>query len=198
MNNLFKSLFLTFLTLTFLGLAGGCSSNDQKVEPKGVEPSQGVSEEAPSSTPSRAHHSQNMAENIQKIPKDSLLSAPEFSTFVQGIQAADLADLFQGTGPFTAFVPSNQAFDKFGQEKWKALLKPENKDELTSILIYHIVPGKYMSRNLRNMSLKTINGKSIEITVENGEIKVNGAKVIDKDKVGPNGVVHEIDTVLVP
>ena len=107
-------------------------------------------------------------------------------------------DIFVGTGPFTGFAPSNEAFQKFGKEKLHQLLNPDNRDQLTSLIIYHVVPGKYLSKDLKSMDLKTINGKSLAITVQNGEIKVNNAKVIRKDLVGPNGVIHIIDTVLVP
>lgn len=126
------------------------------------------------------------------------INDPNFKTFTDAIVAADLIDIFEGTGPFTAFVPTNEAFEKLGKEKVKELFNPENKDQLTTILIYHIVPGKYPSRNLKSMNLKTVNGKNISVKVENGEIQVNNAKVLRKDIVGPNGVIHEIDTVLLP
>lgn len=136
---------------------------------------------------------------VQENKKTTAINDPDISTFGKAIDAAQLRDLFEGTGPFTAFIPSNAAFDKFGKTKLDHLLKPENRDNLTSILIYHIVPGKYMAANMKTTSLKTVNGKMIEIKVEeNGDIKVNNAKVIRTDMVGPNGVIHEIDTVLIP
>ena len=96
-------------------------------------------------------------------------------------------------------MPTNAAFDKLGKEKLNQLLEPQNQDYLTDILIYHIVPGKYMARNLKSMRLQTINGKYLTITKgKDGEIRVNGAKVVRTDLVGPNGVIHEIDTVLIP
>lgn len=126
------------------------------------------------------------------------VSDPNIRIFMSGVDSADLSDLFIGTGPFTAFVPSNEAVEKFGKDKWDNLLKPENKDQLASILIYHIVPGKYLEKNLKSRTLKTINGKNIQVTVENGEIHINNAKVIKTDMIGSNGVIHEIDTVLIP
>lgn len=136
---------------------------------------------------------------VQENKKTTAINDPDISTFGKAIDAAQLRDLFEGTGPFTAFIPSNAAFDKFGKTKLDHLLKPENRDNLTSILIYHIVPGKYMAANMKTTSLKTVNGKMIEIKIEeNGDIKVNNAKVIRTDMVGPNGVIHEIDTVLIP
>lgn len=144
----------------------------------------------------------SIAMNDTEIPKNEsqsrILREPDLKTFADLIVAADLSDLFEGTGPFTAFVPTNQAFEKWGKGKLDELKKPENKDELTSLLIYHIVPGKYLSPNLKSRSYQTVNGKKLNVDVENGEIKVNGARVIKVDLLGPNGVIHEIDTVLVP
>lgn len=129
---------------------------------------------------------------------DRAIDDPDLSTFKQALIAGGLQDIFIGTGPFTVFAPTNQAFAKLGKDKVKTLFKPENKDQLVSILIFHVVPGKYMSNMLKTRSYRTINGKNIEITVENGEVKVNNAKVIKSDLVGPNGVFHHIDTVLMP
>lgn len=124
---------------------------------------------------------------------------PNLQKFVEAIDAAGLTDVFNGTGPFTAFVPSNAAFEKLGTKKWNELMDPQNKDQLVTILTYHIVPGKYLAKNLKTKSLRTLNGKNIEITVEGeGNIKVNNAKVLRTDLVGPNGVIHEIDTVIFP
>jgi uncharacterized surface protein with fasciclin (FAS1) repeats len=123
---------------------------------------------------------------------------PDLKTFVEAGKAAGLQDIFQGTGPFTFFIPSNAAFEKFGRYKLQELMKPQNNDRLVTLLIYHVVPGKYLAQTLKTMELPTISGRSLNISVENGEIRVNGAKVIRSDMVGPNGVVHEIDAVLVP
>lgn len=133
------------------------------------------------------------------IPASSPLNDPDLSTFAKAVKVAGINDLFVGTGSYTGFIPSNAAFEKFGKDKLEILLKPENRDQLTSLLIYHVVSGKYLAANLRTRSLKTINGKNLEINIDNiGNIKVNNAKVIKTDMVGPNGVIHEIDTVLIP
>lgn len=123
---------------------------------------------------------------------------PELTIFVALVNKAKLKDLFNGTGPFTVFAPTDEAFKKLGQKKLDELSKPENQDELSSLLIYHVVPGKYMAKNLKTRKAPSINGKSVQIEVENGQIKVNNAKVVKTDLVGPNGVIHEIDTVLIP
>ena len=127
-----------------------------------------------------------------------LFKDPELKTFGDEVEAANIENLFQGTGPFTAFVPSNEAFDKYGKEKLQELNKPENNEKLTNLLLYHIVSGKYMAKSLKPMSLKTINGKPVEIKGDQGKFTVNHAKIIKTDLVGPNGVIHVIDEVLTP
>lgn len=123
---------------------------------------------------------------------------PNFTIFVKAIKAGDISDIFNGTGPFTAFIPSNAAFEKLGKNKVDELFKPENKDKLVDVLIYHIVPGKYLSENLKTRSYRTINGKTLEIKVVDGKVFVNNAQIVRSDLKGPNGVIHEIDTVLIP
>lgn len=123
---------------------------------------------------------------------------PELSTFVMLVNQAQLKDLFNGTGPFTVFAPTDDAFKKLGKNKLDHLLKPENRDELSTLLIYHVIPGKYMSKGLKTREAPSINGKPINIEIADGQIKINNAKVVKSDIVGPNGVIHEIDTVLIP
>lgn len=128
-----------------------------------------------------------------------LFKDPELKTFGDEVEIGGIASLFQGTGPFTAFVPNNEAFKKFGADKLKELEKPENNEKLTDLLLYHIVPGKYMEKSLRTMQLRTVSGKMLEVTKDGeGGFKVNNAKVIKTDLVGPNGVIHIVDTVLSP
>lgn len=126
------------------------------------------------------------------------LHRAELSAFLSALREAGLGGLFKGTGPFTGFIPTNDAIDKLGKGKWDELLKPENKDKLADILTYHMVPGKYKTDSLKSERMQTINGKYLNITVENNEIKVNNAKVIQANLEGPNWIVHEIDTVLIP
>lgn len=126
------------------------------------------------------------------------INDPNVKTFAEAARAAGIREVFEGTGPFTIFAPTNAAFEKFGNSRLNQLLKPENHDKLVDLLIYHIVPGEYHLENLKSMNLKTINGKEIQVSVENGLIKVNNASVISGNKEGPNGVMHEIDAVLQP
>ena len=123
---------------------------------------------------------------------------PELSTFVLLVNKAELKDLFNGTGPFTVFAPTDEAFKKLGHKKLEALMKPENRDHLSTILMFHIIPGKYMSKTLKIKEPPSIKGKSITYDEGSNQLKVNNATIVKPDIIGPNGVIHEIDTVLTP
>ena len=123
---------------------------------------------------------------------------PNVSIFYHLAKTANIVELFEGTGPFTGFIPNNAAFQKLGTKKLNDLIKTENHDQLVDLLTYHVIPGKYMSRTLKAETLKTINGKNVNVILKNGKIQVNNATVVRTDMVGPNGVFHEIDTVLFP
>ncbi|MCE5293927.1 MAG: fasciclin domain-containing protein [Chlamydiales bacterium] len=125
-----------------------------------------------------------------------VMTRPELTTFASLIRAADLLDFFYGTGPFTSFVPSNEAFEKFGMDKVEKLKDPAKKDELVDFINYHIILGKYLSQNMKTGKVRTLNGKDITIRTENGHIFVNDAMVITPDLVGPNGVSYIINQVL--
>lgn len=127
-----------------------------------------------------------------------LLREPELTTFASLVTTADLLEFFHGTGPFTSFAPSNNAFIKFNKRTLEQLKKPENRDQLIDLINYHVVLGKYMSHNLKAGKKTTVNGKEITIRSEDGVIWINNAKVTKADLVGPNGVTYIIDTVLVP
>jgi transforming growth factor-beta-induced protein len=115
------------------------------------------------------------------------------------LQAAGLIDTLKGPGPFTVFAPTDEAFAKLPAGTVQDLLKPENKEKLRAILLYHVVPGKVMSSQVVKLtSAKTLNGESLTIKVENGKVMVNDATVIKPDVQASNGVIHVIDTVLLP
>lgn len=122
----------------------------------------------------------------------------DFSTFVNGLKAISFFQPLQSQGPYTVFIPTNDAFNKLGQDQVKNLMKPENRAKLTSLLTYHIVPGRLLSKDLKSMKLRTLSGKEINIQVSDSNITVNGAKVIKTDLIGSNGVIYAIDTVLSP
>lgn len=124
---------------------------------------------------------------------------PDIGTFVKIAKAAELLNLFEGTGPFTAFIPSNDAFKHAGDKQMDEWLKPENRDNLTVLILYHVVPGRYTEKNLKTKELGALNGKKLNITVsDNGNISVNDAKVVKKNISGPNGEIYVIDKVLTP
>ena len=130
---------------------------------------------------------------------DTAVSAGDFSTLVTAIKAADLVTTLKGKGPFTVFAPTNQAFAKLPHGTLENLLKPENKDKLASILTYHVVPGKVMASDVVNLShAKTVNGQSLMIKTSYGTVMVDNAKVIKTDIDCSNGVIHVIDSVLLP
>ncbi len=135
---------------------------------------------------------------------DTAVSAKQFSTLVTAVKAAGLVETLKGNGPFTVFAPTDEAFKKLEKAKpgtIAALLKPENKDKLTAILTYHVVAGKVMAADVLKLKngtqVKTVNGKSVKVTNKHG-VKVDGAKVIKTDISCTNGVIHVIDTVLIP
>jgi uncharacterized surface protein with fasciclin (FAS1) repeats len=121
------------------------------------------------------------------------------STLVAAVQAGDLVDVLQGDGPFTVFAPTNEAFAALPAGTLEALLKPENKEQLVSILTYHVVAGKVMSTDLSDgMTAATVNGAEIKVTISNDGVQINQAKVVAADIEASNGIVHIIDQVILP
>jgi len=131
---------------------------------------------------------------------DTAMSAGQFETLVAAVKAAGLVDTLKGEGPYTVFAPTDEAFAKLPAGTVEDLLKPENKDKLVAILTYHVVPGKVMSADLANkqMKAKTVEGQMLEINALNGGVSVDEAKVITADIETSNGVIHVIDTVVLP
>ena len=125
----------------------------------------------------------------------------EVTTLVKAVQAAGLVETLEGPGPFTVFAPTNEAFAALPAGTLEDLLKPENKEKLKSILLYHVHPGDaIMAMQVHTMSLPTADaGKSISVSAENGTVMLNGtAKVIKTDIKASNGVIHWIDHVILP
>ena len=121
------------------------------------------------------------------------------STLVAAVKAGDLVDVLGSDGPFTVFAPTNEAFAALPAGTLESLLKPENKDQLVSILKYHVVPGKVMSTDLSDgMKAGTAEGSEITINIKDGKVMVNGANVTAADIAASNGVVHVIDAVILP
>lgn len=129
---------------------------------------------------------------------DTALSAGNFSTLAAALGAAGLIDTLKSKGPFTVFAPTDDAFSKIPPQALSELLQPENKAKLTAILTYHVVAGKVTSHEVVNLdSATTLQGQTLKISKQDG-VKINDAKVIAPDVEATNGVIHVIDTVLMP
>jgi uncharacterized surface protein with fasciclin (FAS1) repeats len=130
---------------------------------------------------------------------DTAVSAKIFNTLVAAVKAADLVDTLKSDGPFTVFAPTDEAFAKLPKGTVEYLLKPENKDKLVSILTYHVVSGKVMASDVVKLNnAKTVQGDYVKISAMNGKVMVGNANVIKTDIGTSNGVIHVIDTVLMP
>jgi uncharacterized surface protein with fasciclin (FAS1) repeats len=129
---------------------------------------------------------------------DTAVAAGNFTTLAAALTAAGLVETLKGAGPFTVFAPTDAAFAALPAGTVEDLLKPENKDKLIAILTYHVVPGKVMSTDLsEGLMAKTVNGAEVTITLADGA-KVNGAVISAADILASNGVIHVIDTVILP
>jgi uncharacterized surface protein with fasciclin (FAS1) repeats len=131
---------------------------------------------------------------------DTAASAGSFDTLVAAVQAAGLVETLKGEGPFTVFAPTDDAFAKLPAGAVDDLLKPENLEQLQEILTYHVVPGRVMSSDLqgRITTAATVEGSEIEIDASGGAVIVEGATVTQADIAASNGVIHVIDTVIMP
>ena len=130
---------------------------------------------------------------------DTAVSAGSFKTLVAAVQAAGLVSTLKGEGPLTVFAPTDEAFAKLPEGTVENLLKPENRDKLTAILTYHVVPGKVTADQVVGLSsAKTANGQSLSINASDGKVMVDNANVIKTDIMASNGVIHVIDAVVIP
>jgi uncharacterized surface protein with fasciclin (FAS1) repeats len=124
--------------------------------------------------------------------------AGSFKTLVAAVKAAGLVDVLQGEGPFTVFAPTDEAFAKLPAGTVENLLKPENREQLKAVLTYHVLPGKVMAADVKPMHAKTVNGQKVNIQVVDNKVKVDNATVVKTDVLASNGVIHVIDTVILP
>jgi len=130
---------------------------------------------------------------------DTAVAAGSFKTLAAALKAADLVDTLKGTGPFTVFAPTDAAFAKLPAGTVESLLKPENKAQLQRILSYHVVSGKVMAADVVKMtSAKAVSGDTLTITNKSGSVMVDNAHVAKTDIAASNGVIHVIDSVIMP
>ena len=130
---------------------------------------------------------------------DTAIAAGAFSTLVAAVQAADLVDTLKSEGPFTVFAPTDEAFAALPAGTVENLLKPENKDQLIAVLTYHVIPGKVMSADITGKTLEvdSVQGSAISVNATNG-VMVDNANVVTADIETSNGVIHVIDSVILP
>lgn len=130
---------------------------------------------------------------------DTAVDAGSFKTLAAALEAADLVDTLKGEGPFTVFAPTDEAFAKLPAGTLDSLLKPENKEKLVAILTYHVVPGNVTAAKVMKLDeATTVNGQAVDITTSDGSVKVDGAQVVQPDIMTSNGVIHVIDSVILP
>jgi uncharacterized surface protein with fasciclin (FAS1) repeats len=130
---------------------------------------------------------------------DTAVAAGDFQTLAAALTAAGLVDTLKGEGPFTVFAPTDEAFAKLPAGTVEDLLKPENIDQLTAILTYHVVPGSVTAAQVVDLtSAATVNGQSVDISAASGGVMINDANVVATDIMATNGVIHVIDSVILP
>jgi uncharacterized surface protein with fasciclin (FAS1) repeats len=130
---------------------------------------------------------------------DTAVEAGSFNTLVSAVQAAGLVETLKGDGPFTVFAPTDKAFEKFWPETLKNLLQPENRDKLRMLLTYHVLPGKVNAKKAKKLgTAEPLSGGSFELSVKNNNLFINYAKVVKANIKTSNGIVHAIDSVLIP
>jgi len=130
---------------------------------------------------------------------ENAVNSSDHTTLVTAVQAAGLAETLSGTGPFTVFAPTNAAFNKLPTGTVDNLVKPENKEQLTKILTYHVVPGALRAADLKDgQKLKTVQGQELTVKIVNGTVTIDGATVSIADVISSNGVTHVIDGVIMP
>ncbi|HMO64029.1 MAG TPA: fasciclin domain-containing protein [Verrucomicrobiota bacterium] len=142
-----------------------------------------------------------VAQAYEKKPKDIVgvaVEAGSFKTLVAAVKAADLVETLQSAGPFTVFAPTDDAFAKLPAGTVENLLKPENKAKLQAVLKYHVVPGLVKAADVKPGEAATAQGGKLTITVKDGKVMVDNATVVKTDVMASNGVIHVIDTVVLP
>jgi uncharacterized surface protein with fasciclin (FAS1) repeats len=142
-----------------------------------------------------AHHKSSKTGDIV----DVAVAVGKFETLAAALQAADLVDTLKGDGPFTVFAPTDEAFAKLPEGTIEHLLKPENRDELVAILTYHVVAGKVYAADVVKLdSATTVNGADVRIKANEDGVQIDDANVVMTDISATNGVIHVIDTVILP
>ncbi len=180
-----KAFKLSSLLIVFALVLAACAPAVAVVEPAAM------STEAPAVEPEPLEEPQSIVEIA--------VGNPDFSTLVAALQAAELVDALSAEGPFTVFAPTNDAFAALPEGNLDSLLLPENKQALADILLYHVVSGNVLAADVVNLTeAETLLGKNVNISVDMGNVMINEANVVATDIIGSNGVIHVIDSVILP
>lgn len=140
------------------------------------------------------HHAETKADIV-----DTAVGAGTFNTLAAALEAGGLVGTLKGDGPFTVFAPTDEAFAKLPAGTVESLLKPENKDQLVAILTYHVVAGNVQAADVVKLtSATTVNGSDVKVSVTDGVVFINDSRVVAADVEASNGVIHVVDTVLIP
>lgn len=192
-----KKLILATASVMALGLAPAYAEDHGQAA---TEAAPAVKAEAAAETTAKTESVAAVEAVETKTIADLAVADAELSTLVSALAAAELTEQLKGAGPFTVFAPTNAAFEKLGAEKLADLLKPENKDQLAAILKYHVVPGKIAGADAKGaaVDLTTLNGAVVKVDGKGEVVKVGEATVTKADIVAANGVIHVIDTVIMP
>lgn len=174
-------------------LLAACGSSSSSESSSTAPAASASAEETMAEESMAAEESMPAAEDIVTIAS----TTDGFSTLVAAVTAAGLVETLQGEGPFTVFAPTDEAFAALPAGVLDALLLPENKDVLTKILTYHVVPGAVMAADVTDGDVATVEGQTVALSTADG-VSVNGAKVVQADIVASNGVIHVIDAVILP
>jgi uncharacterized surface protein with fasciclin (FAS1) repeats len=195
------------LTLAATGISASQAETSTKPSAAGTAETKKPAKKSPSSTssptPSASSESTTPSTSATPTAKPKNIvelasASKQFTTLVAAVKAAKLAETLSGEGPFTLFAPNDKAFSKLPKGTIKKLLKPENKAALQKILKYHLLSSEVMAADVKSGSVATVEGETVKITVTGTQVKVNNANVIKTDIKATNGVVHTIDTVLMP
>ena len=127
---------------------------------------------------------------------ETTIATGNFSTFAAGIKSAGLTDALSAKGPFTVFAPTDEAFAKLPPGAWDGLLKDSAK--LKAVLNYHVVPGHFVARELKAGEVMTLQGSTLTAALAFGDVSINGARITRRDVIATNGIIHAIDTVILP
>jgi uncharacterized surface protein with fasciclin (FAS1) repeats len=191
----FERLFGVCTVVALLGFMG-CSPSEQAGS--GESGQEVAASDDGSTTESTASEMESGEEELKDIV-DTAVAAGDFGTLAAALTAGELIDTLKSDGPFTVFAPTDEAFAKLPEGTVENLLKPENKDQLVAVLTYHVVPGKVDSTAVSSLkNAKTVNGAEIAIDASADGVKINDASVTVADIVCSNGIIHVIDSVILP